>query len=303
MLILEKYEQLVGNTPLSIALGSFDGVHLGHRKLIDILLKKSKQHNTKSAVYTFSNHPRRILLPGQPLYQITDIEQRAEIMEQLGIDILFQEDFTNVMGISAENFVKDILVDKFKVKSVVVGYNYRFGFKGEGDAETLKYYGAIYGFDVEIVPAVIINGHAVSSSLIRHTIRSGNVEIVPEYLGRVHSIRGIVEKGKQNGVKIGFPTANLVYDKSFTIPHRGIYSTSTKVGDKIYKSVTNIGDNPTFEGEKLMIETHILDFDNNIYSNKIEVFFLNRIRDEIKFENVELLIAQIKKDIEFRRQQ
>ena len=298
--IEEKYEDAIKSAPWCIALGSFDGVHLGHRKLIELLIEESKKHGTGSMVYTFCKHPRKILMPDKHIYLITDNEKRAEIMEGMGVDMLYLEDFNKVKDMTAETFVKNILVDSFKAKSVVVGYNYRFGNKGEGDAESLKKFGEKFGFKVNVIDAVEIHGHSVSSSLIRHTIRSGNVDKVADYLGRDFSVHGNVIYGKQNGEVMGIKTANIDVKKDITLPKKGVYYTSTTVSGKLYKSISNIGFNPTFNGESLSVETHLINFSDNIYGEEIEIFFHKHIRDEMKFVSMEELVKQIRKDIESR---
>jgi len=298
--IIEQYEDAIKSTPWCIALGSFDGVHLGHRRLIELLKEESKLFGTESMVYTFHKHPRKILMPDKHIYIITDNKKRAEIMENMGVDILYLEDFNKVKDMDAETFVKNILVECFGVKSVIIGYNYRFGVKGEGNAETLRQYGDKYGFKVNVVEAVEVNGHTVSSSLIRHIIRSGNVEKVAAYLGRNFSVHGEVIYGKQNGEIMGIKTANIDVKKDITLPKKGVYHTSTIVSGSLYKSISNIGFNPTFNGESLSVETHLIGFSNSIYREEIEIFFHKRIRDESKFESMEELVKQIKKDIEDR---
>lgn len=300
MKIAEKYENIKQYSPWCVALGSFDGVHLGHRKLIELVMDEAKLHGTGSMVYTFMTHPRKILAPQKHIYLITDNRKRAEILDDMGIDLLFLEDFNKVREMSAEDFVKKILIEVLNTKCVVVGYNYRFGCKGEGNADTLKYYGEKYNFKVNVVQAVEINGHTVSSSFIRHIIRSGNVEKVPDYLGRKFSIHGRVIYGKQNGEIMGIKTANLEVKRDITLPHKGVYHTTTSVRGKTYKSISNIGFNPTFEGGSLSVETHIIDFCEDIYNEEIEVFFLRRIRDEIRFRSMEELVVQIRKDIKDR---
>lgn len=298
--IVEKYDNAIKSEQWCIALGSFDGVHLGHRKLIELLKEESNIHGTGSMIYTFYTHPRKILMPDKHIYLITDNEKRAEIMEGMGVDMLYLEDFKKVKDMSAEAFVKNILVDSFNAKSVVVGYNYRFGIKGEGDAEILKKYGEKYGFKVNVVDAVEVHGRTVSSSLIRHTIRSGNVDKVADYLGRDFSVHGKVIYGKQNGEVMGIKTANIDVKKDITLPKKGVYYTSTLLRGKLYKSISNIGFNPTFDGESLSVETHLIDFSENIYGEEIEIFFHKHTRDESKFVSMEELVKQIRSDIKDR---
>jgi len=298
--IAEQYDEAMKSAPWCIALGSFDGVHIGHRKLIEILKEESRLHGTGSMVYTFHTHPRKILIPNKHIYLITDNKKRSEVIEQMGVDMLYLEDFNNIRDMRAEDFVKDILVGRFSAKSVVIGYNYKFGIKGEGNAEDLKQYGEKYGFKVIIVDAFEVNGHAVSSSLIRYVIRSGNVDKVSQYLGRDFSVHGEVVYGKQNGELMGFKTANIDVKKDITLPKKGVYYTSTKVYGKLFKSITNIGFNPTFNGESLSVETHLLDFCDDIYGEEIEIFFHKHKRDEMKFDSMEELVKQINRDIQDR---
>lgn len=300
MKIIEQYFEGIKSTPWCVALGSFDGVHLGHRKLIKLLLEESRLCGTGSMVYTFHTHPRKILMPDKHIYLITDNKKRAEIIENMGVEMLYLEDFNAIKEMSTEDFVKDILVSRFNVKSVVVGYNYRYGIKGEGTAASLKEYGEKYGFNVIIVDAVEVNGHTVSSSLIRHIIRSGNVDKVAEYLGRDFSVHGEVIYGRQNGEVMGIKTANIDVKKDITLPKKGVYYTTTKVSGMFYKSITNIGFNPTFNGESLSVETHLIDFCDDIYGEEIEIFFHKHRRDEIKFNSMDELVKQIKSDIEGR---
>lgn len=300
MRIIEQYFDEIKSTPWCIALGSFDGVHLGHRKLIELLKEEARLCGTGSMVYTFHTHPRKILMPGKHIYLITDNDKRAEIIEEMGVQMLYLEDFNHIKEMSAENFAKDILVSRFNAKSVVVGYNYRFGIKGEGNAYLLKEYGKKYGFNVIIVEAVEIEGHTVSSSLIRHIIRSGSVDKVAKYLGRDFSVHGKVIYGRQNGEAMGIKTANIDVKKDITLPKKGVYYTTTMVSGKLYKSITNIGFNPTFNGESLSVETHLIDFCDDIYGEEIEIFFHKHRRDEIKFSSMEELVKQIKSDVEGR---
>lgn len=300
MKIFREYTEVDEFAPFCVALGSFDGVHKGHLRLMEALKQNSETLGTRSMIYTFSNHPRKILAPDMPTYLITNNEKRAAIIGNLGIDVLFLEDFRNVMNMEAEAFIRKVLIDKFKVRCVIIGYNYRFGRCGEGCPELMKEFGDKYGFKVEVIPAVEVNGETVSSSLIRHIIKSGEVDRIIEYLGRDYSIKGTVVYGKQNGTAMGIRTANLEIDKDMILPKRGVYMTSTVADGKTYKSVTNVGYNSTFNGERLSVETHLIDFTGDIYENQIEVFFLKRIRDEIKFPNVQELVTQIMQDIESR---
>lgn len=300
MIILKDYNEAKKHTPYCIVLGSFDGVHIGHQKLIHTLIKEAKHFNAKSMLYTFENHPRVCLNPDKHLYLITDNEIKTSILKQFDLDYLYFDNFDSVKDMSAEEFVRKILIDKFNTKCVIVGYNYRFGRNGEGDADALKQLGKEFNFKVEIVPAVEVNGSSVSSTLIRHMIRNGEVEEIPYFLGRHYTLFGKVVFGKQNGTAMGIRTANLETSINTVMPAQGVYLTDTVIDGKAYKSVTNVGSNPTFNGNKISIETHIIDFDENVYNKEIEIVFLKRQRDEIKFDSIDKLIVQIKRDVEAR---
>lgn len=300
MRIINTYEEAEQLKPYCIALGSFDGVHVGHQKLVEMLKYNADLFSCTSMIYTFGVHPRRILKPSKSLYMITSSKQRADIMAEMGVDVLFLESFEQVMNLSAEQFFQEIMIKKFNVKCLIVGYNFKFGRHNEGDAHKLTELGEKYSIKIEVVPPVVVSDVAVSSSLIRHKIHEGNVDIVPKYLGRTYSIHGKVVHGKKIGMTMGIRTANIEPGDEAIVPLKGVYITDTKIDGVIYKSITNVGMNPTFKGNKLMIETHVLDFDGDLYEKEIEVYFIKRLRDEITFHNAEELKNQIQKDIETR---
>ena len=300
MRILNTYEQAAENNSYCIALGSFDGVHAGHQKLIEVLEYNAENMGCVSMVYTFGTHPRKILKPERSIHMITSNQKRAQIMDELGVDVLYLEDFQKIMNLDAEQFFCEILMEKFNVKCIIVGYNFNFGKNGEGNAEKLAQLGHKYGIKIEIVPPVYINDKIVSSSLIRHKIHEGNVGEVFQFLGRTYSIEGSVIHGKKNGMSMGIRTANLEIGKEMILPKKGVYVTDTKINHTMYKSVTNVGMNPTFQGATLSVETHVLDFDCDLYNQDIEVYFIKRLRDEIFFNSTQELIEQIKIDIQTR---
>lgn len=297
MRILNTYEQAAEQKPYCVALGSFDGVHMGHQKLIEVLKSNSEHFGCSSMVYTFEKHPRKILKPDKPIYMITSNVQRAKVIEAMQVDVLFLESFEQIMNLSAEQFFHDVLIEKFNVKCIVVGYNYHFGRRGEGNAEILTQLGHKYGVKVEVVSPVLVENQVVSSSLIRHKIHDGKVDEVLNYLGRAYGLQSHVIHGKQNGKAMGIRTANLEIGKEAIVPKKGVYITDTIIAGHSYKSVTNVGVNPTFHGNTLSIETHVLDFEGDLYNQPIEVYFLKRMRDEISFETVNELVQQIQSDI------
>ena len=300
MLVYTDYKKAKKDAPYCIALGSFDGVHLGHQKLIEIAACKGKEFDCKSMVYTFLEHPKKILMPNYSPEMITENYRRIDVMERFGIDAVYFEKFENVMKMNAETFIKEILVSKFHIKCAVAGYNFSFGQKKDGNADMLKKYGNLYAFEVFIVDAVKVNGDAVSSSLIRDMVKDGKMEAIKDYLGRNFSIDGTVIHGKKNGEKIGIRTANLNIDYDIVLPKSGVYLTNTIVNKRAYKSVTNVGFNPTFNGKNVSIETHIIDFHGELYGNKIEVIFLKWQREEQAFSSPLELKTQIMNDIKAR---
>ena len=300
MRILNTYEQAAENNSYCIALGSFDGVHAGHQKLIEVLEYNAENMGCVSMVYTFGTHPRKILKPERSIHMITSNQKRAQIMDELGVDVLYLEDFQKIMNLDAEQFFCEILMEKFNVKCIIVGYNFNFGKNGEGNAEKLAQLGHKYKIKIDIVPPVYIKDKIVSSSLIRHKIHEGNVGEVFQFLGRTYSIEGSVIHGKKNGMSMGIRTANLEIGKEMILPKKGVYVTDTKINHTMYKSVTNVGMNPTFQGATLSVETHVLDFDCDLYNQDIEVYFIKRLRDEIFFNSTQELIEQIKIDIQTR---
>lgn len=281
----------------AIALGNFDGVHIGHQKLIKEMVDISKRFGLKSSVLLFNNHTKTIL-DGKGPKLITSLHQKTELIENLGVDIVYTMDFNeNIMKLSPEEFVKGILVEKFNCKAVAVGTDYRFGFKKSGDADLLKKLGNKYNYIVSIVSPMYVNEEIVSSTKIRELIAEGDIEKSKILLGRDYSIKGKVVHGKKRGEKLGFPTANIELLEEYIIPKNGVYNTRTIIDNKEYLSATSVGYNPTFEVDELKIESHIIDFHDNIYDKVLELKFIRYLRDEYKFETIDLLKKQMHKDI------
>ncbi len=284
----------------TIALGNFDGLHIGHQALLATIKKEARANNVKSSVLLFKNHTCTITNKDKNMVLLSDNEQKLSILQNLDIDIVFTIDFNkNIMTLSGEEFVKKILLDKINAKTVVVGFNYKFGYKASCDSNTLKKLGNKYGFKVIVVEPVYKDGQLISSTLIRKLILRGNILKANNFLGRHYSLKGKVIEGSKRGRKLGFPTANLEIDANLTIPSSGVYKTITVIDGKEYLSITNIGINPTYNEENMKIETHIIDFSKNIYNKEIEVKFLEYIRKDIKFNTEKKLIEQIVKDINF----
>lgn len=293
---LLNYNETRFNT--AIALGNFDGIHIGHQQLIETMVSKSKKLGIKSSLLLFKSHTKAIIDNNKPK-MITNNQQKFKIAENLGVDIIYLLDFDDkIMKLSGEEFVKNIIIDKMNGKLVVVGFDYRFGYKASGNAEYLMELGKKYGVDVIVVDPIYNANEVISSSIIRDLIANGNIVDASSMLGRPYSILGRVIPGKNRGTKLGFPTANIEPIDNYVIPKNGVYMTNTIVDNKKYLSATNIGYNPTFNEDVLKIETFILGFEGNIYGKTLEIEFIDFLRDDIKFQSKEALIDQMKMDIE-----
>lgn len=280
-----------------VALGNFDGIHLGHQKLISTMIKESRKLGLKSALLLFKRHTRTVTNNNQPKL-ITTNDEKLKIAEKLGIDIVYIMDFDkNIMNLSGEDFIKQVIVDRMNSKLLVVGFDYRFGHKASGDSNFLLKLGEKYNIEVKVVEAIVNNGEIIGSTKIRNLISEGKISKANKLLGRPFSISGKVINGSNRGNKLGFPTANIEIDPNHIIPKIGLYETNTIINGDTFISATNIGHNPTFSEDIFKIETHILDFNRNIYGDNIEIQFLDFLRDGIKFKSKEELINQMNLDI------
>lgn len=282
-----------------VTIGKFDGIHKGHKVLIKKAVESSKKRRIKSVVFTFENHPANYFKSYSIKNIITD-NDKMKNLKNLGIDIVvnvpFNEDMTKI---SADDFAKVILKERLKAKKVIVGHDFTFAKNKEGNAKLLKKLGVKYNFKVEIIKPVKINNIRVSSTYIRKLISQGCVNKVKEYLGRNYQLEGKVIKCKQLGRTIGFPTANMEIDEEMLVPKCGTYATKVYLDKKVYFGATNIGYNPTVNGKNLSIETNILNFNEDIYGKTIKLEFLERIRDEKKFNSLDELKSQLKLDTNF----
>ena len=266
-------------TPTVVTVGKFDGLHKGHMSLLDALKKEAEAKSFKSVVITFKTRSDSIL---------TD-DEKAAFFTRFGIDYYAAIDFSDdFLKLSAQNFISEILINRFNCQIAVAGENFRFGFERQGDIELLKQF-----FNVICVPLT----HDVSSEKIRKYIRECDFETANELLGYPYFISGTVSHGKKEGRKLGFPTINIMPLEMKLIPDNGVYATKTLFNGKTYKSLTNIGTNPTLNGTKKTIETFILDFDGELYGEAVEISFYRKIRGEIKFDSAVELQKQIEKDI------
>ena len=281
-----------------LTLGFFDGIHLGHQQLMKTAIEIAEKEHCLSGVMTFTEHPLTRIFPTYAPWLISTNADKVERMRAMGIDYVFLNPFTeDLMHASPEEFIGCYLLQKYNVAHVVVGFNYTFGYKGEGDIKLLKAFGKRYGFGVTVIPPCIIDDHSVSSTLIRELISTGRVDEVSKYLGRDYSISGEVVRGKGLGHTVNIPTANLHLSEKVILPSRGVYYTQVRLSDGIYDGLTNLGFNPTFEKHPYTIETYIYDFDRQIYGEPLALSFKNKIRGEIKFETLDELFDQIRSDI------
>lgn len=288
----------VQDRPVYLALGNFDGVHLGHKQLIQSMITGAHQNNGIAAALIFEPHPAAVLFPDKAPKLLVTPERKAELLEKLGLDILIYTPFTlDVAKWTPEEFVKIILVNTLKICEVYVGFNYSFGHKGAGTPELLTELGWKYNFGINIISPVTINDEIVSSSLIRRALENGDINSARIMLGHCPILEGKVIEGEHRGRRIGFPTANLGVDSELIIPAKGVYSAQAFIDDNVYTSVVNIGIKPTFHVEyPISIEAYIMNFSENIYGRHLRLLLLNKIRDERKFNGIDELVSQIKND-------
>lgn len=282
-------------TSAVVALGMFDGVHIGHRALVEATLADAKENRAVPAVYTFANHPMEILGGGVRL--LCSARERGAILRSLGIEEIVSEPFTRELAALPPEAFVDMLLGRWDVRELVVGYNYTFGERGLGTPETLERLGCEKGFMVRVVPPVLYEGEPVSSTRVREAVERGDMPLAEAMLSRKYALSGKVVQNKRIGRRIGFPTANIEADPRRVIPKDGVYATYAYVGGAAYRAVTNVGTNPTVHGEKMSVETHILDFDQDIYGADLTIAFRFFIRGEVMFEDVEAMKRQIAADV------
>ena len=293
--ISEKLQELKGSY---VSLGKFDGVHLGHSMLIKRCVDEAVINKSPSVVYTFSPYPEQIFFPDSFNGYITSSELKEQFLKEYGVEALINHPFTKEFSQkSSEEFVRDYLVYYLSPKKVFVGFNFSFGRNAAGNPQVLEELGAKYGFEVHMEPPVIYNNMPISSSKIRKLLEAGDIVSAKDMLGYWPIIEGKVVPGDKIGRTIGFPTANLLIKADIVLPKKGVYATYIKIDGHSYKSVTNIGYKPTFNGKVLKVETHIFDFSESIYDKNVQLAFIQRIRDEKKFASVQELKQQMSKDV------
>ncbi len=284
-----------------ITIGTFDGIHIGHQEIIKSLIKESISKNALSLILTFFPHPRMVLNKDFSIKLIDTLKEKEKMFEKLGLNTLIIQPFTkNFANISSHDFTKEILVKKLNVKKIILGYDHRFGKNRESSVEDLIQLGLTYNFEVEVISAKKINSINISSTKIRKAIELGDFKKANLYLGRHFEINGKVVKGKGIGKKIGFPTANILIEENYKlIPNKGVYLIKAKIKNKTYYGMMNIGNRPTLNGKDETLEINIFKFNENIYGKRLTIFFLEKIRNEIKFDSIEKLGNQLLKDKDY----
>ena len=281
-----------------VTIGTFDGVHFGHQRILEKLVSDAKKAGKKSILLTFFPHPRMVLQKDSSLELINTIEERKNLLAKTGLDYLIIHPFSKEFSrLTALAFVRDILVNQFNVSKLCIGYDHHFGKNREGNITQLQEYSKLYDFDIEEIPAQDIDDVSVSSTKIRKALAEGNVKTANTYLGYPFMLNGNVVNGKQLGGKIGFPTANIDVEEAYKlIPKTGVYVVRSTIKDEIIYGMMNIGKRPTVDGKHQTIEVHFFDFNQDLYEQSLTVELLYFLRDEHKFDSVEHLISQLQKD-------
>ncbi|MEQ8173454.1 MAG: bifunctional riboflavin kinase/FAD synthetase [Syntrophomonadaceae bacterium] len=297
--IREADNYISSGKPLFLALGNFDGVHQGHKKLITTLLNRARQDDGTAAAFIFEPHPSKVLFPERAPKMLVTAEQKVELLKNLGMDLLIYHSFSLEMARwTPEEFVKRVLVDLLHIKEAFIGFNYSFGHRGAGTPEMLQALGEGYGFKVHIISPVRVEDEVVSSTLIRRYLEQGVIDKAKEMLCHYPFLEGRVVKGDRRGAAIlGFPTANLQVDEDVIVPGKGVYAARVRRKGEWLPAVVNIGNVPTFlSGDAISIEAHLIDFQGDLYGESLGLSFYKKLRDERKFGSIEELKAQIGAD-------
>lgn len=299
MRVFRSVDAFAGVAKPVVTTGTFDGVHCGHRTIIDRINAVAQRTGGESVILTFHPHPRTVLFPDDHgLRLLSTLDERLQLLDEAGAQNVVVQQFTREFSrITSLDFVRGILVDKLQTKVLVIGHDHHFGRNREGSFAHLVEYGPMYGFQVEEIPAHDVDAVTVSSTKIRNALAEGDVAAATRYLARPYSISGTVIAGDQIGRTIGFPTANLGHIDPFkAIPANGVYAATANLGEEKFRALVNIGSRPTVGGVETRIEAHLLDFDRDIYNQQIALHFYQRIREERHFANIEALKTQIEID-------
>ena len=300
MNVVNGIENYKANSKSILTIGTFDGVHLGHQKIITSLVTKAKQKSLQANILTFFPHPRMVLQKESNLKLIDTLEEKQNLLSELGIDNLIIQPFSKEFSkLTAIEFTRDVLVNELGMSALMIGYDHRFGKNREASVEDLITYGQSYNFEVTVIPAQDISSITVSSTKIRDAIKISNFKKVNQFLGRPYELNGKVIKGNGVGRTIKYPTANIEIKEIYKlIPPKGVYLVKIYLGENEFSGMMNIGNRPTINGLNQTIEVHIFDFDKDIYGKNLKVCFLKKIRKEKKFDSLPSLKRQLKKDEE-----
>ena len=298
MKIFHSIQDFKQGSKTIVTLGTFDGVHIGHKKIIERLIHNSEESNCETLLLTFFPHPRMVLQDQSEIKLLNTIDEKSLLLEKTGLNNLVIHPFDKAFSrLTAEEFVKNILVDVFNIKKIIIGHDHRFGRNRTANIDDLIVFGQLYDFEVEQISQQEVNDVAVSSTKIRNAILEGNIELANKYLGYDYFFTGKVVKGKQLGRTIGYPTANISIEENYKlIPAQGVYVVSSIIDGKTVFGMMNIGTNPTVGGTGQTIEINYFDLDKDLYDRKIAVSILSRIREEKKFESLEKLKQQLLQD-------
>ena len=296
--IFNSIKSFNATKPTIVTIGTFDGVHLGHQKIVAQITKNADDLNCESLVLTFFPHPRMVLQESTEMKQLNTLNEKIALLDNLGIDNLVVHPFDKEFSrLTAEEFVKKVLVDVFKIKKIIIGHDHRFGRNRTATINDLMNFGKTYGFEVEQISAEEINEVSISSTKIRNALLEGNIELAANYLGYDYALTGIIFKGKQLGRTIGYPTANITIEEDYKlIPNNGVYIAKSVLNGKTVFGMMNIGTRPTVDGTKQTIEINFFDFKQDLYGQKITISLLHRMRSEQKFESIDALKNQLGKD-------
>ncbi len=298
MVTVQGISKFKNKLPTAITIGTFDGVHIGHRQILQRLINNAKEANLNSVLVTFFPHPRMVLQKESNIKLLNTLDEKIEILRDLGLDYIIVHPFTKEFSrLSAIEFVRDILVNQLKAKKIIIGYDHRFGRNRNANINDLITFGNTLDFEVEEISAQEVDEVSVSSTKIRTALEEADIVTANSYLGYAFMLTGTVQKGKGLGRQIAFPTANLKIAESYKlIPKNGVYVVRSRIDEKVHHGMMNIGFNPTVEGTEKSIEVHFFDLDQDLYDKKIKVELLHHLRDEHKFDSVEELKLQLLKD-------
>jgi len=301
--VYNSIEEFSTSNKTAVTTGTFDGVHFGHQKIIEKLVKEAKKANKKSVVLTFFPHPRMVLQKDASLKLINTIEERAVLLEKTGLDYLIIHPFSKEFSrMSALEFVRDVLVNQLNISKLIIGYDHHFGKNREGNITQLTEYSHVYNFKVEEIPAQDIDTVSVSSTKVRRALVAGNLKTANNYLGYSFMLNGTVVNGKKLGGTIGYPTANIDIKETYKlIPKNGVYVVKSTIHKKIVFGMMNIGNRPTVNGNHQTIEVHFFDFNQDLYHQNLTIELIYFLRDEQKFDGIDSLVSQLKKDEETAR--